>query len=68
MKRFLNRSLLESYSNGAGSILDLFGTRAPVVKPGTLEDDLRTVYLDFQEVGRDFASILSKEEPTGSRR
>jgi len=68
MKRFLNRSLLGSYAKGAGCIFDLFGTSAPVVKRGTLEDDFRSVYRAFQEVGEDFASVLSKEESAGSRK
>jgi hypothetical protein len=61
MKRLLRRSLLKSYAKGAGSIFDLFGTSAPVLERGTLQDDYRSVALAFQEVGEDFASVLSRE-------
>jgi hypothetical protein len=68
MKYFLNRSLLTSYAQGAGTILDLFGTSAPVVKRGTLEDDFQSVCRAFQEVGEDFALVLSSEESAASRK
>jgi hypothetical protein len=51
-----------------GSILDLFGTGAPVVERGTLEDDYRSVARAFQEVGDDFASVLSQEMPGEPRK
>jgi hypothetical protein len=65
MKRTTNRAL-HSFTRDAESILDLFATGARPVSPGTLADDFRSAYRDFQEIGKDFESVLSHEESAGS--
>jgi hypothetical protein len=65
MKRPINRAL-HSFTRDAGGILDLFATGARPVTPGTLADDFRSVYRDFQEVGKEIESVLSHEESAGS--
>jgi hypothetical protein len=66
MKCFSNGMTFRSCIKDVGSILDLFGTGVTSVRRGTLADDVQSVYRDFEEVGADFASILSSEERPAS--
>ncbi len=62
MKRFLNSALLRAYATGAAGLLDIFGSRARVVRFGTLAGDARRLHGDLRTVGKDFESILSRKK------
>jgi len=65
MKRFLDSSVLRDFVLGAAGPFDIFGQQAPIVKLGTLEDDVARVGDDFRAIERDFASILSRRGSAG---
>ena len=68
MKSVLKLSLIRAYVEGAAGLFDIFGTRAPEVKLGTLEDDVLSVCLDFHAVEEALSSRLSRTESNDSRK
>jgi hypothetical protein len=63
MKRFPNISVWAAFAAGAAGVFDLFGQSGPVIKLGTLADDVARVGDDFKAVGDDFAAILARQSP-----
>jgi hypothetical protein len=57
MKHFLN---ISAWGACAAGLFDVFGESGPVVRLGTLADDVARVGDDFRAVGEEFAAILAR--------
>lgn len=64
MNRFITDPIvLHPFVYGAGTILDLFGTRMRYPKFGSYAQDSGALCGDLQSVGNDFSTVLSRSWP-----